>query len=281
MEFKEKFIGFVDILGFKKMVETAESGAGMPLPELLHLLKLLGKPEDQERFRKYGPTLCPYSMHLQRDLDFRVTQISDCVVVSAEISPAGVINLVSHCFGAVIRLMTKGIMCRGYITKGLIYHTDSQVIGSGYQKAYDQEANVSAFKRKADEKGTPFVEVDQSVCDYVRDYGDKCVKEMFARQVKGDGVVTAIFPFQRLEHSFLIAGFGVKFDPEKERRSNRNLRKWITDFKEKIEMLIDKTNPSAISKAEHYIAALDAQLEVCDSTDEMISKLAPFFSPGE
>jgi hypothetical protein len=29
MEFTEKFIAFIDILGFKKLVETAETGAGM------------------------------------------------------------------------------------------------------------------------------------------------------------------------------------------------------------------------------------------------------------
>ena len=33
--FKDKFIGFVDILGFKKLVEVAEAGTGMPLAELL------------------------------------------------------------------------------------------------------------------------------------------------------------------------------------------------------------------------------------------------------
>jgi hypothetical protein len=30
-EFKDKFIGFMDILGFKKLVEAAETETGMPL----------------------------------------------------------------------------------------------------------------------------------------------------------------------------------------------------------------------------------------------------------
>ena len=34
-ESKDKFTGFVDILGFKKLVEAAETGAGMPLNNLL------------------------------------------------------------------------------------------------------------------------------------------------------------------------------------------------------------------------------------------------------
>ncbi len=96
-EFRDKFIGFVDILGFKQMVAAAAAGTGMSLTELLECLKRLGAPEDQEHFRKYGPTTCPGSIYVQRDLDFQLSQVSDCVVVSSEVSPAGVINLVHHC----------------------------------------------------------------------------------------------------------------------------------------------------------------------------------------
>jgi hypothetical protein len=273
-EFKEKFIGFVDILGFKKMVEAAEKGTGMPLKEILGLVKELGTPEDRMKFTKYGPMTCPESKYEKRDLDFRLTQISDCMVVSVEVSPAGVINLVNHCWGAVIKLLTKGIMCRGYITLGPVYHTDTQVIGTGYQEAYRRESLVTAFKREADERGTPFVEVAPVVCGYVQDQGDSCVKKMFSRFVKEDGTVTAIFPFQRLEHSFIIGDYlGHKFDPEKERHSNRNIMSMIENMKERVMSLVDRSKPDALSKASHYIAALDAQLDVCKETDKMIDML--------
>jgi hypothetical protein len=277
MEFQEKFIGFVDILGFKHLVEAAENGTGKPLSELTGLLKNLGSPEDATRFKKHGPTICPQSYYLQHDLDFKVTQISDCVIVSSEISPAGAINLVNHCWGVVISLLKDGLMCRGYITKGLVYHTDTQVIGSGYQRAYAKEVEVAAFKRAADERGTPFVEVDPIVCSYIMECEDQCVKEMFSRMVKGDGEVTALFPFQRLAHSFIIAGFGHTFDPEKEKHSNLNMHRMIVNVKERVMALVDQSNHNAVSKAEHYIAALDAQLEVCKKTDEMINMLtSPF-----
>jgi hypothetical protein len=260
VEFKDKFIAFVDVLGFKKMVEAAEAGTGMPLHELLDMLRELGKPEDREKIKKHGPMVCPQSTFVQRDLNFQLTQISDCVVVSCEVSPAGVINLIGHCWGAVIKLLTKGIMCRGYITRGSVYHADTQVIGTGYQEAYLKEAGVTAFRLEADERGTPFVEVDQVVCDYVMDHGDKCVKEMFSRYVKKDGDTTALFPFQRLAHSFIIAGFGQTFDPEKEKRSNDNLRQMIQNVKRRVAELVDDSNDSAVSKANHYLAALDVQL---------------------
>jgi len=275
MEFKDKFIGFVDILGWKEKVKAAETGAGMSLGELIETLKDLGTPENQNRFEQYGPMTCPESTYVRRDLDFRLTRISDCVIVSSEISPAGVINLVNHCWGAVIKLLTKGIMCRGYITRGPIYHTnDPEMIGSGYQEALDKEGQVSAFKRNADERGTPFVEVDPSVCDYVRDHVDSCVRKMFSRYVKEDGTVTALFPFQRLQHSFIIGGWpGHMFDPKKEWEANASMRSMIEKVKERVMGLVDRSRPDAVSKAEHYIAALDAQLELCKKTDKMIDML--------
>lgn len=277
MEFKDKFIGFVDILGFEKMVEATEAGR-MSFAELLEMLNDLGSSEHQIRFKKDGPTTCPKSAYVQRDLDFRLTQISDCVVASSEVSPAGVINLVSHCWDAAMKLLTKGVLCRGYITRGSLFHTYTQFIGTGYQKACNQEKHhVTAFKRKGEKSGTPFVEVDPAVCDYVRNHGDSCVKKMFSRYVKEDGVVTALFPFQRLAHSFVIAGFGRTFDPEKEKHSNQNIRLMIKNFKERVMVFVDRSNSDAVRKVEHYIAALDAQLEVCKKTDEMINTLDSSF----
>ena len=203
-------------------------------------------------------------------MDFDVTQISDCVIVSSEVSPAGAINLIGHCWDAVLELLHNGLMCQGYITKGLIYHSDSQVIGSGYQKAYSRESEVSAFKHEADERGTPFVEVDPIVCAYIRKCDDKCVKEMFSRMVKSDGEVTVLFPFKRLSHSFRLAGFGVKFDPQKEKQANQNVRLRLNRLKGQIIEFVDKSNPSAVKKAEYYIKALNAQLEACNKTDKII-----------
>lgn len=268
--FKEKIVAFVDVLGFKKLVADAEQGVGQPLPDILNLLKLLGSGAERARFDKYGRTCCPYAPFLEKNLDFRVTQISDCVIVSAEVSPAGVINVVSHCWSAVIELLSRGIMCRGYIKRGSVYHTDAQILGSGYQDAYSAESKVSAFKREADERGTPYVEVDSTIAEYVAGQSDACVKEMFSRMVKSDGNAVVLFPFQRLAHSFIIAGMGHKFDGEKERQSNNNLRLSIGRMKERVWSFVDQENPSAVAKAKHYIAALNEQLAGCDKTNEAI-----------
>jgi hypothetical protein len=268
--FQDKFVAFIDVLGFKNLVASSEAGTGMPLSELLELLKKLGDGSERARFSAYGPTCCPMAPRIDKNMNFRVTQISDCAILSSEISPAGAINLISHCWGSVIELMARGIMCRGYIKRGRIYHTDSQVIGTGYQDAYAAESKVSAFKHEADDRGTPYIEVDSEVTAYIDTQTDACVKEMFKRMVKRDGETVVLFPFQRLQHSFIISGFGRAFEPDRELESNDNLRKNIKQYKANIEALVDSSNPAAQAKAKHYLRALDEQLIACDKTDEAI-----------
>ena len=227
--FKEKFIAFIDILGFKNHIEAAEKGEGLSLAELFEAVDELGRSGTLDQIRKYGPTTCPQSARSAPDLDFQITQVSDCAIVSAEISPAGVINLMGHCWLAVLTLLTKGFMCRGFITRGLIHHTKDRLAGSGYQNAYDNERSTTAFAQEADERGTPFVEVDDEVCQYIDQNGDACVKEMFSRFVKSDGNVTAIFPFQRLGHQFVIAGlehFPLNHGHNRQRRNSFRTRPW-------------------------------------------------------
>lgn len=277
MKFEDKFIAFVDVLGFKSMVEASESGSGISLPVLMERLSKLGTQQDENKFELHGPTTCPQSRCIEKNLNFKVTQISDCVIVSSEVSPAGIINLVSHCWGAVIELLVKGIMCRGYITRGSIYHQKGQVIGSGYQQAYTSESGVSAFKLEADERGTPFVEIDPVVCGYVETSTDPCVREMFSRMVKTEDGTTALFPFQRLSHSFAIGGFGQEFDPNREKKANDNVRKLLISLKERVLSHVDESNAKAMNKVRHYVRALDQQLATCDKTDEMIHALcSPF-----
>ncbi|HEX5261888.1 MAG TPA: hypothetical protein VFW13_00060 [Phenylobacterium sp.] len=200
MHAKTKIIAFVDIVGFTALVEAAEA-AGGDFSRALELAGALGSAADSDRFKAHGPTTCPGSAYIQRDLDFQVTQISDCVVISVEVSPAGVSNLISHCFGIAINLLAKNALCRGYVTMGSIHHAHGQFIGTGYMHAYRAERDVAFLRADASEGGTPFIQIDQSVLDYVRDETDSCVRMMFERVTRSDGGYTAIYPFKALAKS--------------------------------------------------------------------------------
>lgn len=273
MEFKRKVIAFLDILGWKKLVEDAEARVGLPLEDLVKLLDCFGTGTERRRFEQTGPKCCPEARYQERSLDFRLTQASDCAIISAEVSPAGVINLLWHCWRAVFQLLEHGIMCRGYVKVGPIYHTEKHFIGSGYQGALAAEREVDAFKREADERGTPFVQIDSGVTRFVAECGDACVKTMFARMVKAQGDTVALFPFQRLQQRFIVSAPGYIFDAEKQRQSNANLRRRIQRYRERVEAQIDESNEDAVTKSRHYLAALDEQLVICDETDRVIDRL--------
>jgi hypothetical protein len=273
-EFQDKFVAFIDVLGFKDMVEAAERGDGPKVGEIFEIMDLLGDAKGRATIHERGPRLCPTSPRIRDDLSFEVTQVSDCAIVSAEISPAGIVNLVNHCWGAVMMLLAKGVLVRGFITRGNVIHNDERLLGTGYQTAYAKETGIAAFRMEADEKGTPFVEVDQRIVDYVASQEDECVKTMFARMTESDGEVSALYPFKRLSHSFMIsAPGGAPFDPEKQKRGNENVRARIRMLIGKVMERVDPSNGPALRKTRHYVAALERQLVVCDRTDEMIDRL--------
>jgi hypothetical protein len=279
--FKEKVIAYVDILGWKNFVEEAETEASnMSLQILIELLDKLGSQQRQQDIKRYGPTICPESKYLEKDLDFQLSQAYDCVVVSSEISPAGAINLIIHCWSIAMALLVRGFMCRGYITIGMIFHTEKYCIGTGHQKVIDNEKRVCAFRRRADESGTPFIEIDKRVCEYIERCDDECVKKIFTRHIKSDGDLVALFPIQRLAHQFSIAVPGTRIVLDEEKRANNEMRQLLEILKERVSSFVDKSNPKAIEKAEHYIEALDEQLRVCDFVDDSIKTLGSPF-PGQ
>lgn len=269
----DKFIGFIDIVGFKSLVQAAEANAGLTFAELSQAVNALGSEADLKHVEQYGPSTCPEAPRLRKNIDLQITQASDCVILSAEVSPAGVINLVSHCWVAQFKLLKMGIMCRGYIKRGLIYHTKTHQIGTGLSDAVESEKKVSIFKQDADERGTPFIEIDPAIVEYVRTQPDRCVKEIFSRYVKTDRGLTALFPFKRLNHSFVIGGFGPKSDPAKEKASVNVVRGWIRNMKAGVSKHINQSDLKAVSKGNHYIRMLDEQLGACDKTEEMIDRL--------
>lgn len=264
-EFSDKFVAFVDILGFKSMVGKASRRDGVTLDDLLLLTQKLGPTGIRGVFEEYGPGLCPEATRIRKDLDFQVIQISDCVIVSSEISPAGLINLIHYCWAAVLRLLTEGILCRGYITQGPIYHTDRQVIGPAYQEAHSREGNVSVFADVWDEKKrTPFVEIAPMILEYVDSQSDQCVSKMFDRMVRRLSDGAAIFPFKRLN-----AGDAI---PEALLEANAVIRQNLHRYKQLMWSFIGPDDAAALPKVRYYDLALDEQLRLCDELDKVVEE---------
>lgn len=276
MQLTSKFIAFVDILGFSSAVERIDNGGSLSLEALAEATRLLGSDDDIKAIRTHGPSICPSAHRVQLDVDFQLSQVSDCVVISTEVSPSGAITIIEHCWRAVFGLLRKGLMCRGHIRQGKIYHRDGVLIGPGYQEAASRERTVAAFKRDADDRGTPFVELDASVRNYVALCGDQCVVTMYERMVKEDEEVAAIFPFKRFGK---LAGFSIEaqfqdFDRDRARASVGTARQRLLSLKSELRRHVDPSNTPAIRKLEHYELALEDELRRFDDLDDMIEVVA-------
>ena len=278
VQYTEKFIAFLDVLGWKSLVRASDKGCDLSLGELCEIMDNLGNPADREHFEKYGPRTCPQAPYMRKDMDFCITRLSDSALISAEVSPAGLINLVSYCFRAYTGLLSRGVMCRGYIKRGRIYHTSEYQIGVGISDVVAREKQVSIFRKDAAEQGTPFIEIDMDVVRYVSNQSDECVKEAFQRFVEVESDLAAVFPFKRLDPSiFFGPRLGQRFNPERERESVNVVRGWIQRIKEYVQHHVDWPKESARQKGNQYIRMLDARLVDCDRMDDAINLLAQPF----
>lgn len=273
IQFKNKIIAFIDICGFKSLVEKTENpNAKFTLDELLKIVSKLDRKDTVKNIRINGPIVCPQSKFISKDLDLVLTQISDCVIISAEISPAGILHLLYLCNQISMGLLLNGILCRGYVNLGNIYHTEHQVIGSGYQNAYENESKVIAFKTLEDERGTPFIQIDREIEELILDdYSyDKCLQEIFSRITRSDSEVCAIFSFDLLSRSFAITGNN---NLENEIIEINKNKFYIEGYKVKILEFSNNQNKKVMLKIDHYLRFLDEQIEICDKQIENIKRL--------
>ena len=275
----DSFIAFFDVLGWKSLVCTTEKENDSSVQEAIDVLDMIKSELERCRdfYEKDGPEICPAAPFIKKDMDFCFTLSSDSVVLSSEVSPAGLVNLLNCCRIVYFKLfLRKGLMCRGYIKRGLIYHTADYCVGSGLNDVVEGEKRVSIFKTEDGERGTPFVEVDRNIVQYVNDEtSDSCVKETFSEFTeteKLDDVVAAIFPFKRPDPGIFIS-WGEKFDSDQTHEKIATVRNWIDKAKEMVSRHVDPSNDSARRKERCLIRMLDAQLDICDRTEKAIRDL--------
>jgi len=138
IKFEERAVAFVDVLGFKPLVEQAASSdkALNQLSELVALLEGVVPKLDQTVDRSIPHHLIP-----------RHNCISDCIILSAPVSDVSKpsYNGLEVVIMRVIQLthffLDAGYLIRGGISVGKVWHTDSNIVGPAYQEAYLLEAN--------------------------------------------------------------------------------------------------------------------------------------------
>lgn len=125
LAYGEKYVAFLDVLGFKAQVGYADDNpeGRQYIVDVIRILRnTLGK----------FPTA-----------DFEFTHFSDCIVLSGACSTIG---LHSVMWGAVTlsnNLLNRGVLLRGGITRGNVTHTDDILYGKAMIDAYQMDRSGS------------------------------------------------------------------------------------------------------------------------------------------
>jgi len=135
MEFTRYAIAYLDILGFKKFVEDAEDN---------------NKPEKLMALKKLFEEVIPREISIDGknasypdEMKLRCLSFSDSIVVSAPFqdnsSYPALIAVSIKAIQISHSLLDMELLVRGGIAVGNIYQTDSNILGTGYQKAVQME----------------------------------------------------------------------------------------------------------------------------------------------
>jgi hypothetical protein len=116
--YPEKYVAFVDMLGFRKLVEAADTDAEqrVALAEIVRVFRT--------------------TISAHEALGTRVSHFSDCLIVSAERSEKGLYALLSGCTWLALNLVQYAVLLRGGIAIGRITHEPDILFGMGVNRAY-------------------------------------------------------------------------------------------------------------------------------------------------
>jgi len=152
--YKKSLVAFIDILGFKEMVNRSTDNH----QDYSLLLETLMRFHDLEKPEAWTTDLIEVEEDAQmKGLDgfpiskkTRCTSLSDSIVVSVEIENdlnEAFSTLVANLSSIGAQLLKDGILIRGGIDLSEVYHDNGIVFGKGMINAYELEEKVAQYPR--------------------------------------------------------------------------------------------------------------------------------------
>jgi hypothetical protein len=129
--YEQRYVAFVDILGFAKIVEKSQSDTS-----LVHKLnKALG-----------GISRRAASARSEK-LRLEATTFSDTVVLSVPVTSDGLLHMFQAIDDLSIDLLSMNMLFRGAIVRGMLMHSAEAIFGPALVEAYNLETRVSFHPR--------------------------------------------------------------------------------------------------------------------------------------
>ena len=135
--YETRYVAFLDILGFKNMVEQSTESQDI-LNQINDALNYTNKVQ-HDNYHGFLP---------QVEFGKQVTTFSDSIVISYNTStPGGGFHVLLDLVHISINLLDIGILVRGGVTVGQLIHKEQKYFGPAINKAYNMELNEAIFPR--------------------------------------------------------------------------------------------------------------------------------------
>jgi hypothetical protein len=130
IEAENRIVAFIDILGFKNIINEAEKqNSYKSIYKIISSASLIFKP-------------------LNKNSDFQFTHFSDSFVLSLKnFSPNESMLFLVLLQDLVSSFLNESILLRGGITIGKVIHTSKVLLGPGIVRAYELESKFAGFPR--------------------------------------------------------------------------------------------------------------------------------------
>jgi hypothetical protein len=188
-----RFVAFVDILGFKQMISQIENQTQGHVRLFQRLRSVLNFLNEESVESNGQHDLLVYELSadkmIERELgDPRITYVSDCAIVSTEGTFDGFKSLCNKLTKISTDLACDGMFVRGAITYGPLYHDKKFVFGSAYQRAYEVESTIA---------DTPRIIIDDSALTFLKDFDGQFPLRDSGVRIDSDGFrYLRPFPFE-------------------------------------------------------------------------------------
>lgn len=157
--YRLRYCAFLDILGFKELVERSLTSSKI-LKEIFSILRTAQTIRWRGHHFSHG------------DSSLKVTSFSDCIVASTELSPSGLKSVMTLAEAFTADVLHLGAFTRGGITSGHLIHTRDEVFGPALNEAYRMESKEAIVPRIILDKS---VASDLSIAgQYEYDFQDTC-----------------------------------------------------------------------------------------------------------
>jgi hypothetical protein len=130
--YRERYCAFLDILGFRELVEELKDGK-LDFKFIQLMLQDIHNP--------------PAQLNRLARSDFKAQSISDAVAISAPVNASGLLDIITAAERMTIDMLLRGYFVRGAVVRGRLYHDDQMVFGEALIHAYQLESQIVRYPR--------------------------------------------------------------------------------------------------------------------------------------